>query len=195
MKRFRRRRTWTSAPKANANKVRRRDLEGVAIHWVGPAVPPSVYAGDEAAVRRYLEGVRRYHVYTRRWSDIAYNLAVDSAGRIYDLRGARYLSAANGDEVVNSKYLAIVALVGQDQVPTKEMLVGIRKAVVRLRRRYPWRLKEIVTHAEVRPGGTDCPGPFLISEVAAGTFRPLRLRRLLRRAGLSAAAIARLLKD
>jgi len=194
MKRFRTRNTWTSAPKANANKVSRSDLEGVAIHWVGPAVPLSVYAGDEAAVRRYLEGIRRYHVYTKRWSDIAYNLAVDSVGRIYDLRGPRYRSAANGDEEVNRKYLAVVALVGEGQVPSEEMLVGLRKAVVRLRRRYPWRLRKIVTHAEIRPGGTACPGPFLSREVAAGTFRPLRLRRLLRRAGLSAAAIARLLK-
>lgn len=47
MKRFRPRSAWTSVPAANAHKVMRRFLRGVAIHWVGPAVPEKVLAGDE----------------------------------------------------------------------------------------------------------------------------------------------------
>jgi len=194
-KRLRSRRAWTSAPKANAHKVRRRDLRGVAIHYMGPKVPSRVYAGDEKAVANYLEGVRRYHVFTKGWSDIAYNYAVDNEGRIWTLRGARYLSGANGDTDVNSTHLAIVAVLGKGQVPSDAMLKGIRVAVRRLRMRYPFRLKEITTHAALRPGGTECPGKYLIREVGAGTFRPRRLRRLFRSLGFTKDTIARLLKD
>lgn len=125
--------------------------------------------------------MRRYHVKNNGWSDIAYNLAVDNAGRIWDLRGLGHLSAANGDEDVNMKYLAIVALIGEGQKPTPEMLIGIRKAVRMCRIRYPRRCKEIVGHRDIRPEPTTCPGRRLYAEIGAGTFRVLGLRRLLKR--------------
>jgi hypothetical protein len=179
-RRWRSRRKWTKVPKANAHKVMRRFLKGVAIHWVGPAVPQAVYEGREKSVATYLEGVRRFHRHSRGWSDIAYNLAVDTKGRIWDLRGVKHLSGANGDSDVNMEYLAVVALLGKGQKPTPEMLKGIRKAVRRIRRRYPFRARKVVTHGDIRPDGTECPGRRLTKEVRNGTFEPMGLRKLIR---------------
>jgi hypothetical protein len=179
-RRFQARRKWTAEPKANAHKVLRRFLKGTAIHYVGPKVPPKVLAGDKEAVATYLEGIRRYHTGVKRWSDTAYNLAVDSKGRIWDLRGIKHLSGANGDEDVNLRYLAVVALIGEHQKPSPEMVKGLRKACRRIRRRYPFRAKEVVCHSDIRPGGTACPGWRLRRHVRAGDIDPLGLRRLLR---------------
>lgn len=189
-RRFQPRKKWTMAGKANSTRFTRRRIKGVAIHWNGPPVPRSALKDP----RHYLEGVRRFHVHTRRWSDIAYNLAVDSQGRIWDLRGLSRRSAANGSVLVNEEYIAILAILGEGQKPTPEMLVGIRKAVRRVRRRYPWRARKVVTHSDIRPLGTECPGPQLTRHVRAGTFQPRALRKMFAAMGYKAKQISRLLK-
>lgn len=163
---------WTSEPPANANPVVRSLLKGVAIHWNGPAVPAKAYAGDQDAIKAYLRGVWAYHVRTNGWSDIAYNVAVDTNGDAWDLRGLKYQSAANGDEKVNDEYLAILCIVGKGQKPTQAMYDGVRKQVARFRRHYPTK-NAIVGHMDIRPGGTDCPGGWLENHVRKGWFRPL----------------------
>lgn len=170
MSNYRPRKAWTTAPPANRNKVIRRWLKGVAVHWTGPAVPKAVYNGDEQAVAQYLEAIRRYHVINRGWSDIAYNFAIDTQGRRWKLRGARYISGANGDEYVNMRYLAIVCLIGEGQVPSRKMLRALKWLNFRLRLRYP-RATRITTHAAIRPTPTACPGPDLIEAVNNGSLK------------------------
>lgn len=166
---YHRRKRWTSVPAANANRVVRSRVRGVAIHWNGPKVPLSALKDP----RRFLEGVRRYHVHSNGWSDIAYNVAVDQNGDVWQLRGFGYQSAANGSAQLNDEYLAIFCVLGEGQVPSEEMVRGIRKAVRRFRLRYPF-AKEIVGHGDIRPGGTACPGPALARKVKAGKLRPWR---------------------
>jgi hypothetical protein len=161
------RRDWTSVPAANSNPVVRSLLDGVANHWNGPAVPRSAFTDP----RSYLEGVRRFHVHDKGWSDIAYNLAVDQTGDIWILRGLDYQSGANGATDVNDRFLAILFILGEGQKPSAQMLAGGREAVAMFRAKYPTATK-IVTHHAIRPDPTACPGPDLTRETNAGTFEP-----------------------
>jgi len=158
---------WTSTPAANAHPFDPSKVEGVAVHWNGPAVPQSALTDP----RSYLEGVRRYHVNTPGWSDIAYNLAADQTGDAWDLRGLAHMSGANGDTDANTRFVAVLAILGQGQEPTEAMLDGIRFAVGMTREKYP-HAQAVKTHNQVRPAATACPGPHLTRAVNAGVLQP-----------------------
>lgn len=157
---------WTSVPAANARRLDPARVEGTVVHWNGPAVPRSALTDP----RSFLEGVRRYHVYTKGWSDIAYNYAVDQQGDIWVLRGMNHQSAANGNEDLNERFVAVLGIIGQGQEPSEAMLAGIRRVIAMQRERYAGR--KIKTHQDVRPDGTDCPGPDLIAAVRSGALDP-----------------------
>lgn len=121
---------------------------------------------------RFLEAIRRHHVHTNGWSDIAYQQAVDQRGRRWMLRGWGLRSAANGGTQANAGWGAVVALVGQGQEPTEDMLRGLADARQDFRRYHPTGTR-LVTHNDVRPGPTACPGPELSAWVRHGGPRPL----------------------
>src|SRR5207253_1145951 len=109
---------WTSTPAAGSPW--QAAPRGVCIHWNGPPVakaPALTLAAD-----------RRYHVDTKGWADIAYNLAVDQLGDVWIARGLDYRSSANGTSELNHQYVAVLALIGQGQEPTPAMLAGLRAA-------------------------------------------------------------------
>ena len=166
---FHRRKDWTTAPAANARRFPKLGARGIAIHWNGPAVPKSALKDP----RNYLEGVRRYHVFSNRWSDFAYNLAVDQNGDIWQGRGLGWQSAANGNTYLNGRYVAILAILGEGQEPSPAMIRGLRKAILRSRLRHPL-ARKTVGHGDIRPGGTECPGPDLRRRIHAGNLKPWR---------------------
>jgi hypothetical protein len=122
-------------------------------------------------VARYLEGIRRFHTGDRGWSDIAYQEAVDQRGRRWDLRGWHRASAANGSTEANDRWGAVVALIGQGQKPTPAMLRGLDAAHRDFVRVHPTG-RRLVTHNDVRPQPTACPGPHLTRWVARGGYVP-----------------------
>lgn len=107
------------------------DVRGVAVHWLGP--PMSLRKGVPFALR----AIRRYHTARNGWADVAYNLAVSPDGDVWELRGLRHRSAANGNGTANRRYVAVCALLGQGEHPTPAMLDGIREAVRMTRGVYP----------------------------------------------------------
>jgi hypothetical protein len=158
---------WTTVKAANAHPLNPDVVRGTAVHWNGPAVPASALTDPRA----YLEGVRRFHVNGNGWSDIAYNLAVDQTGDLWVLRGLGHMSAANGDTEQNTKWLAVLCIIGQGQTPSARMLAGLAAAVELVRDRYP-NARGITTHAAIRPEPTACPGPDLKAAVASGLTTP-----------------------
>lgn len=160
---------WTGTPADSPGRLV--DPLGLAVHWIGPAVPPGVARGERAAVARFLEAVRRHHVLANGWSDIAYQEAVDQAGRRWRLRGWDLRSAANGDTGPNARWGAVVALIGQGQTPTARMLQGLADAREDFRQHHPTG-RRLATHNQVRPEPTACPGPDLTRWVARGGDRP-----------------------
>lgn len=188
---------WTShGPARPLTALEASQVVGMSIHWPGTTGP----IGDPGARRiaGRLEGYRAFHTdpepVGRGWSDIAYNLAADQAGRIWPLRGTAWRSAANGDQATNQRYVAVLALVGPGEQPTPALCEALR--VIRrehILTRYPG-ARNVVGHRDVRPDPTDCPGDILERLIKAGTFvgptavpapagheaRPFELRRLLR---------------
>lgn len=160
---------WTSTPAESPGTLDR--PAGLAVHWIGPAVPAAVERAERASVARFLEGIRRYHVNTHGWSDIAYQYAVDQAGRRWRCRGWHLRSAANGSTAANARWGAVVALIGQGQHPTDAMLRGLAEARQDFRAAHPTGTR-LATHNDVRPEPTACPGPDLTSWVHHGGHAP-----------------------
>ena len=156
---------WTSVPAANAHPFEPSQVKGLCVHWNGPPVPRSAFTDPRA----YLRALRRFHVNTNGWSDIAYNFAVDQTGDVWVLRGMRHRSSANGNLRVNARWVAVLAIIGQGQHPSSHMLGGIRRVAAMTRRAYP-RGKAVTTHRAIRPEPTACPGPDLTRWVNATDF-------------------------
>jgi hypothetical protein len=118
-----------------------------------------------------LRGWQDYHMDVRGWRDIAYQAAVDQAGRKWTLRGLNLQSGANGNETVNDAYGAILLIVGPGEEPSEAMKATTREVVAEFRRYFPAGTL-IRPHSAVRPTGTDCPGDRVRACIARGDFEP-----------------------
>jgi len=132
------------------------DPTGVAVHW--PGATGQIGQSRESIASR-LEGYRAFHVNTRGWNDIAYQMAIDNAGRVWKLRGEAFMSAANGDQDVNRAWGAVLLMLDQDDRPSDAMVEAFQTwRTTRWLIRFP-RASKIAPHSAVRPSGdTDCPG-------------------------------------
>lgn len=155
---------WGARRATGSTRLRASDVRGVAIHYNGPRIDVS----DPAAT---LRAIQRYHMKTRGWSDIAYSLAVFPDGSLWECRGLKVRSAANGTATANKRYVAVYCVIGQGQSVTPEMIEGVRQAVALTRDVYP-KATKILPHVVVRGGGTACPGEQLISLCNSGGFEP-----------------------
>ena len=144
-------------------------VEGAVIHWPGTGSTKVIHT--QAAVASALRGWQDYHMDTRGWSDIAYQVAVDQAGRAWTLRGLRTQSGANGDTDVNERYGAILLILVTGEQPSAAMKATTRAVIADFRRIYP-RGTAIRPHSAVRPEPTDCPGDPARAAIARGEFTP-----------------------
>jgi len=144
-------------------------VEGAVIHWPGTGSTSVIHS--KAAVASALRGWQDYHMDTRGWSDIAYQVAVDQAGRAWTLRGLRTQSGANGNNDVNERYGAILLVLVTGEQPTAAMNATTRAVIADFRKLYP-RGTAIKPHSAVRPDPTDCPGPAARAAIARGDFNP-----------------------
>jgi len=157
---------WDAAPPAARSLPMAQAVRGVAIHWPATSTPIR-------HVPSALRGYQTFHMRTRGWTDIAYQVAVDQDGALWELRGFGARSAANGNAVLNASYGAVLALLAEREEPSPAMLAGLRAAVAEWRRLHPHpSARAVVTHAEIRPAGTECPGPILSRLVAARALEP-----------------------
>jgi hypothetical protein len=138
-----------------------------------------------AAVKAALRGWQDFHMDDRGWSDIAYQVAADQDGNRYLLRGLDTQSAANGDQDVNDDFGAVLLILAPGEEPSSKMIREVRRIVVDHRQLFP-RSDVLVGHNEVRPEGTQCPGPIVQRHLEAGTFEPQPEPRDLLRAELAA---------
>lgn len=167
MPEFLSRQQWRArVPTERGTRFVRGDVQGVCFHWPGSS---EVLRGD--AVPAALRGWQRYHMEVRGWRDIAYNYAVDQHGRIWVCRGVNLKSAANGSQVGNSAYLAVVCVVAVDEPVSPELVTAARLVVRYARKVYP-RAQRLVGHGEIRPGPTDCPGPAVRRLLRGGELEP-----------------------
>lgn len=160
---------WTKTPRpTDLAPLAVDDVRGLALHWPGTTAP--IGPGSQTAIAARLEGYRRDHVGDRGWADIAYQLAVDQAGRIWELRGLGHRSAANGDTGPNRHWGAVVVLVGPGEDLTPACLAALRHLWQRMwLARYPHATR-LVEHRDVRPEPTACPGPAVRASIDSGAI-------------------------
>lgn len=138
---------------------------GVALHWPAMTTP----VRGRRNVSRALRNWQTYHMDHHKWSDIAYQFAVDQDGHRYNLRGLKHVSAANGNTDVNRRYGAILLVLADGETPTPKMIRNTRRLVKRHRRIFK-RSRHVVGHGDIRPGGTACPGPAVNRLIRDGAF-------------------------
>ena len=122
--------SWTSAGKGGTVlKGTGRTMTTIYIHYPGSG--GTIGRASVASTKSRLEGYRRQHKNVNGWADIAYNLAVDQSGNVWELRGIDRQSGANGGTASNRSGQAILVLVGNNEKPTAECVAGIKDAVRR----------------------------------------------------------------
>lgn len=148
-------------------------VKGAVLHWPGME---SRRLFDQADVADALRGWQAYHMDSKGWSDIAYQVAVDQAGRAWTLRGLREQSGANGNNAANEDYGAILLVVGTGEAPTPAMIATTREVVRDFRGIYLGGTR-IRPHSDVRAqytgSGTDCPGDLVRDLITRGAFEPI----------------------
>lgn len=162
---------WNAAPaKAGPGPLTPSRVRGVVVHWPGSSETDSFDSRAEVAAA--LRGWQRYHQEERDWSDIAYQVAVDQAGRAWTLRGWRTQSGANGNNDLNETYGALLLVLVAGEEPSEAMKRTVRAVVADFRSIYGTDADEIRPHSAVRPDGTDCPGPAAREAIVRGEFDP-----------------------
>jgi len=136
----------------------------VAIHYTAGSQLPDSYEG----VLAHIQNSQRSYVNTRGYS-YGYNWAVDRSGRVWEIRGADFCCAANGNSRTNSDGPAIVCYVnGTD--PANLLMTGAIRKIISTCSTAAGRLLPAVKHSDLRP--TQCPGAGLAHQVDIGLFDP-----------------------
>ena len=160
---------WTSTARPVGDLVRMSpaQVRGVAVHYTGSATPLGPRATLQLSARR-LEDERAFHTKGRGWSDIAYGVAVDVEGRVFDCRGLEYRSAANGNATVNQQYGAVTWLIGVGDQPSAAMVNAFRDwRRTRWLARFP-QATAVVGHRDLY--STECPGDPAYALVRSGAL-------------------------
>lgn len=142
-------------------------VKGIALHWPGDKIRRDTVTEVKTALRAW----QQYHMHTKGWSDIAYQIAVDQAGNSYGLRGISYRSAANGDETVNKTHLAFLLVLADGEEPSQAMIATVTRKVAQAQRRFKKTLA-VVGHQDVRKDPTACPGSAVMRYVKNRRFEP-----------------------
>lgn len=157
---------WGAAP-AKAEPADMPTANGVKVHWIGgPYTTPSDHSQCSAEVR----SIQQEHLNnpTQGWVDIAYNFVVCQHGYVFEGRGLRKESGANGDQPLNKADYAVCAIQGTNENAQDALKSGLRDAIEYLQANGAG--SEILGH---RDGyNTDCPGDELYGWVHAGAPRP-----------------------
>lgn len=160
---------WTDEPRGG-NTLTGAELLGVSVHYPGAGNVVLADASKEK-IARLLRGWRDYHVNSRGWSDIGYQVAIDGAGRVWDLRGIQRVPAASASEEnpdANHEWGACLFIVGNDEKPTEAALAAFRDwHTNRWLAAWPDAAR-VVGHREVPGAQTACPGSHLLSLIDAG---------------------------
>ncbi|HEY9415889.1 MAG TPA: hypothetical protein VIQ30_14090 [Pseudonocardia sp.] len=164
---------WGARPSRGGTALSTSAVEGEALHWPGMAKPiDATGAIGQRRVASALRGWQNYHMDGRGWSDIAYQIAIDQAGRAWTLRGLNIRSGANGNADVNRRFGAFLLVLAPGEKPSAAMIATTKAVIADFRKRFPKARSKPYGHRDVRPAGTDCPGPLAYAAINAGTFTP-----------------------
>lgn len=164
---------WNARPARGSTALSPSVVVGEALHWPGTTKPiNAVGAAGKARVASALRGWQNYHMDSKGWSDIAYQIAVDQVGRAWTLRGLNIRSGANGDANVNRLYGAFLLVLAPGEQPSAAMKATVQNVIRDFRAHMPKASLTPKGHKDVRAAGTDCPGPLAYAAIKRGEFTP-----------------------
>ena len=154
---------WTTVDPKGVTRVTWSRINIVNIHWPGTA---GKIARDTASIARALRGWQRFHTDPkpkgRGWRDIAYSVAVDLNGDVWELRG---WDVQDGGVANRSDDVTILLIMGKDDTMTDQMKAGVLWCMGEFERRKGGSLRRTY-HGALQ--STDCPGPEATAWALAG---------------------------
>ena len=154
---------WTTVDPKGVTRVVWSRINIVNIHWPGTA---GKIARDAASIAGALRGWQRFHMDPkpkgRGWRDIAYNVAVDLNGDVWELRG---WDVQDGGVADRSDDVTILLIMGKDDVMTDQMKASVLWCMGEFERRKGGSLRRTY-HGDLQ--STDCPGPEATAWARAG---------------------------
>ena len=141
---------WGAQPPKRSAKLNPSKIGIVDVHWPGST---GHLARDRAGVAAALRGWQTFHMKTRGWSDIAYNIGVDLAGEVWELRG---WDAVDGGVASRSDDVTILLIMGDQDQMSDAMKTSVLWVMAEWERRLGRELRRTHHGALTQ---TDCPGP------------------------------------
>lgn len=159
---------WGAQPPKRASKLNPAKIGIVDVHWPGSK---GRLARDRAGVAKALRGWQAFHMAAeadggRGWSDIAYSVAVDLAGEVWELRG---WDAVDGGVASRGDDVTILLVMGDQDQMTDAMKSSTLWVMAEWERRLGRKLRR--THHSAL-AQTDCPGPEATAWSRAGFPAP-----------------------
>jgi hypothetical protein len=139
------------------------ELDGICQHWFGAPKAAATHAGCPALLR----SVQRSHQQGE-YADIAYNFGVCPHGTVYELRGWRFQTGANGTSDANQRFIAFVYMAGTGDPLTKKGQAALEALYAEAFDRGV--AVKAITHGSIT--GSACPGPAVKKWLASGAWKP-----------------------
>jgi len=151
------------------------DKDKIIIHYGGGENPAGDSPYSQTKEMAVLRGWEEYHL-SKGWRGIAYNYAIGQSGTIYRLRGWSWNAGqwnaprddVDGDGISdNNESVAVVFILGGDQIPTAEALAAFESLRASLEQsELVGRTLPLYPHKTVALSGTEidetsCPGAYL----------------------------------
>ena len=130
---------------------------GAAVHWGGP----SQNLGSHARCYEIWRSWQNFHMNTRGWADIAYNMGFCNHGYVFAGRGLGVRSAAQGTNSGNQNYHAFVWIGGSGDTVTQDAYSALRWCINEGRKNGAGR--HVLPHYDFT--GSSCPGSTIMAEI------------------------------
>ena len=153
---------WGARTAKYVNALALSACQYVVIHWPGSG--GDAIGTDRARIADYLRGWQAYHMDSRGWSDIAYSVGVDQAGRVWELRGIDRRDGATSG--YGGRSVSILAILATGEKPSAAMLARIARLAGDLSNAGNGGEAAIVPHRALRQ--TSCPGDALTDWIGKG---------------------------
>lgn len=158
---------WRARPARTGGNPVTNGPQGVAVHYNGPkmGIRPTDPCRCDASVRQ----IQSFHMDTRGWTDIAYDVVACPHGNTYQGRiGTSNGTGANGTREANRGFMAVMALIGDGESVSPGLLSAIRSGIRLCRQAGAG--KRITGHRDHQ--STACPGDPLYKLVQNGALEP-----------------------
>ena len=169
--------TWTTSspgfPRYSGRRFNKKDVRGVVLHYPGDG---NITRGvlSQAQEAGLFRAYRNYHVGSRGWADIGYNIGIGQSGRVTILAGLTHASAhaaSNAYPRANHEWVGILLLLGNNEEPSAAMIRSVNDVLRDLRGAQGFSgMSQCVGHQQVYGASTACPGPKVMAHVRRGSF-------------------------